>query len=70
MRVQRFVSGLSCSSHEWGPQCMTVVALAAKSAKVLRSTTPPQRMATDPLHVKLMNLIDTHIYKESVCIDP
>ena len=62
MRVQRIVSGLSCSSSEWGPHCMTVVALAAKSAKVLRSTTPPQHMATDPLHVKLTNLIDIYIY--------
>ena len=59
MRVQRLVSGLSCSSPKLGPQCMTVVALAAKSAKVLRSMTPPQHMATDPQHVQLTHVIDT-----------
>ena len=48
----------------------TTLVLAAKSAKVLESATPPQRTATDPLHVKLVNFIDTHIYKESVCIHP
>ena len=42
---------------------MTVVALAAKSAKVWRSTTPPQHKATDPQHVKLTNLIGIYIIR-------
>ena len=61
MYMQRLVSGLSCSSPEWGPHCMSVVVLAAKSAKVLRSMTPPQHKATDPQHVQITHVIDTYI---------
>ena len=65
MRVQRFVSGLSCSSSEWETHCMTVVALAAKLAKVLRTMAHPQHMATDPLYVKLRNIL--YIYTNTAC---
>ena len=44
---------------------MTVVAYGAKSANVLRSSTPPQHMANDPLRVKLKRTLN--MYEKNAC---
>ena len=50
-----------CSGYQWGPHSLTVLHAATKSWKVLNWESTLQHMPSDPLNIKLENIIDIYI---------